>query len=234
MSVRLGIIGRGPWGDTYAKTLGGMSVPYWQRGRGRISPDVLDYTDGIIIASSPVSHYDVARNLIFRNMPVLIEKPVCLSAIQANKLLNLANVIETIVFTGHTRLYSTRWREFKERVLGKGVKSVYACAGSVDGKLAPMWDWGPHLVAMCIDLGFDPLQAEIETNREDKPLRFLVNNDDVYHDSPETPPPLECLLTEFIAAIKHGDRDVRGLELGVKVVEAIEEIERQPKVRYGT
>lgn len=220
--MRLGIIGRGPWGNVYAETLRRMDVEFWQAGmdwQHQATPD------GVIVVSAPDSHYRVAFDLIEEAVPILLEKPVCTNSKSARHLLGKANLHEAIVFTGHTRLYSPSWREFKAKVLG-GVKSFYAAAGSRDCKLSPLWDWGPHLVSMCLDLGFAPSEATIATSDEDHPLTVIVNGEHVYAEPKvDTPQPLEVLLTEFMAAIEKGEPDIRGLELGVKVVEAIEGIE---------
>ena len=232
--MRLGIIGRGPWGDVYAKTLTKMGVRYTQVGSNEdvfVDGDV----DGVIIASAPKSHYVLARKYIREFLPALIEKPVCLSSEQAKYLLKLAgNTGCSIVFAGHTRLYSIAWRALKANALAEGVRSVYAVAGSFDCKLSPLWDWGSHLVAMCLDLGFDPLKAHILTGTEEQPLKVIVNGTITYTDQPETPTPLEVLLTEFMAAIEKGGPDIRGLEFGVKVVETLEVMEQETAALYGT
>lgn len=216
--MRLGIIGRGPWGDVYADTLRCMGVEFWQETRNWTEL----HADGVIVASAAESHTTIARYLIRNCIPALIEKPLCLDVQDARILLKMATDMPAIVFTGHTRLYSPAWRVFKAQALERGVRSVRAVAGG-PCKLDPLWDWGPHLVAMCLDLGFDPLQASIETGTDEIPLTFIVNRDMTYFDShAENPRPLEVLLTEFMAAIEKGEPDIRWLELGVKVVEALE------------
>lgn len=222
--MKLGIIGRGRWGNVYAETLTRMGVDFWQAGEFWQAKDA---PAGIIVASAAESHAGIAADLIRSGIPALIEKPLCLTAEYARFLLDLAHDFPSIVFTGHTRLYSTAWRDFKALAMAHGVKSVHAVAGSKDCKLDPLWDWGPHLIAMCLDLGFDPQQARIVTSAQDWPLKVIVNGTLVYTDKQETPSPLEVLLTEFMGAIEKGEPDIRGLELGVKVVQEIEAIEAQ-------
>ena len=231
--MRLGLIGRGPFGDVYAETLRGMGIEFWQETRNWKGL----FADGVIVASAANSHGIIASHLIQSYTPVLIEKPLCVDADEARLLLrnakeNVAGV--AIVFTGHTRLYSNAWRAFKANALAEGVRSVYAVAGGTDCKLDPLWDWGSHLVAMCLDLGFDPMEAHILTGTEDWPLKVIVNGTITYTDQPETPTPLEVLLTEFMAAIEKGEPDIRGLEFGVKVVETLEVMEQETAALYGT
>lgn len=219
--MRLGIIGRGPWGDTYARTLRGMGIDYWQAGRDY--EDTTPRPDGAIVASAPDSHRQVAEKMMFLGVPVLVEKPVTINAMAGREFLRSSKKRGAIVFTGHTRLYSPAWREFKRQALEEGVASVYAVAGGAC-KLDPWWDWGPHLVAMCLDLGFDPADATLITTRDEVPLHFDVNGGSLcFGDVPTTPTPLEVLISEFVAAIEAGKPDIRGLELGVKVVEYLEE-----------
>lgn len=226
--MRLGLIGRGPWGDVYAKTLKSMGIDFVQAGKDWRDQPVMD---AVIVACAAQAHFKTAKQLISAGVPVLIEKPVCLSLKEASELLKLARFMGSIVFTGHTRLYSSAWRAFKTEAREVGVKSVYAVAGG-PCKLVPLWDWGPHLVSMCMDLGFDTNRAHILTMRDAQPLKVIVNGNLTYTDAPETPAPLVTLLTEFITAVAARKEDLRGLEFGVRVVKALEKMDNV--ARYGT
>ena len=218
--MKLGIIGRGPWGDVYAKTLRDMGIDHWQAGRDW--EDASD-ADGYIIASAPESHHRIADTMMFRKKPVLIEKPMTKAGGSARRLLNIARTTDAIAFVGHTRLYSPAWREFKREALADGVTAVYGVVGG--GTSDHWWGWGPHLVAMCLDLDFDPHDATLITTEADVPLHFDVNGGNYFSDVQEQPTPLEVLISEFVAAIEYGAPDYRGVELGVRVVEYLEEKE---------
>ena len=167
--VRLGLIGRGNWGNVYAKTLTEMGIPFRQMGIDWDSKGL----DGVIIASKAESHFLIAKSLILARMPVLIEKPIAMSYKRAVRLLEWAEEWKnSIVFVSHTRLYSKEWIEFKNSL--PAVFSIEAQAGS-RCKVSPKWDWGPHLVAMTLDLGFDPLKAKIRCENWDLPFKFIVN-----------------------------------------------------------
>ena len=210
----LGIIGKGYWGDTYARTIGEMGLPFWKIGRGEIPQ-----ADGIIIATPAATHYSIAFGLIERGIPVIIEKPVCLNTWDAQNLIHLAELCDGIVFVGHTRLYSPLWRAYKAKMPKGSRKAVCEAGGPC--KLDPWWDWGSHLVAMCIDLGLDPAECEYNISSDRKPIKITVG-DHVYVDKMSSPTPLEVLITEFVNAIAIGTPDVEGLRLGVKVVEMLE------------
>lgn len=209
----LGVIGKGYWGDTYARTIGDMGISCWQIGRGEIPP-----ADGVIIATPAATHYEIAFELIDESIPIIIEKPVCLTSKEVRKLLSIADDDE-IVFTGHTRLYSPLWRAYKAN-MPKGARKAVCEAGG-PCKLDPWWDWGSHLVAMCIDLGLDPAECEYHISSDRRPIKITVG-DHVYVDKPSVPMPLEVLISEFVNAIAIGTPDVEGLRLAAKVVEMLE------------
>lgn len=216
--MRLGLIGRGPFGEAYAKTLRALGIDFWRAGRDWIHQEYWK-VDGLIVASAAESHFDIASFAIRKGFPVIVEKPLCLDADSARRLLDMTGPT-SVVFTGYTRLYSPAWRAFKAD-LGE-IESVSMIAGSHRGKDGWLLDWGAHLVALCIDIGFDPEDAELHMMFDDIALSVTVNGNKHFMDGPTTPTPLEVLITEFVAAIEKGERNIGSLELGVKVVETLE------------
>lgn len=164
--------------------------------------------DGVIVANASEKHYITAHQFLSAGFPVLVEKPITLHPAEAWDLVSLGG----IAFAGHTRLYSPAWREFKPQ----NVRSVQAFAGGTDKD--PWWDWGPHLVAMCLDIGFDPAKAEITVTREKQPLRFIADGRE-FRDVETDPMPLEVLVGEFCQAIKLGQPNNNGLRLGARVID---------------
>lgn len=217
--MKFGLIGRGYWGDVYRKTIEGLGheAAFFDRGEGPPDPDGL--MQGLIIATSGPSHYEIAKAWM-RHVPVIIEKPMTMNVFEARHLKLIGQKRGGIVFTGHTHLYSPVWRALKAKHQGT-VESVYAQAGG-PCKLPPKWDWGPHLVALCYDIGFDPHKADLRWSFEDTPFKFVVNGRYEYLSPMTYPTPLEVLITEFAQAIEKGEPDIRGLELGVKVVEFLD------------
>lgn len=212
--MKIGIVGRGPWGDVYAKNLQELGVDFWQSGRVFFGMQA----DGVIVASEPHSHFDVAKAWIRKGVPVLIEKPVCMNTEDVRELLCLAEDLGVSVLTGHTRLYSPAWGLFRWKAWDIGVRSVWATAGG-PCKLPPWWDWGPHLAALCLDLGADPV---IYTTSTPTPLRVVVNGTLVFDDPPTEPTPMQVLLLEFISTITARDFRVDGLKLGLRVIDFLE------------
>lgn len=164
----------------------------------------------MIVATPAETHHEIARCCLGRHIPVLIEKPVTLKGSEADELVGMGG----IAFAGHTRLFSPAWRAFKASL--PKVERVECWAGGTDRN--PWWDWGPHLVAMSFDLGFEkPL---IHVTREERPLRFVVNGEHEFLDVPDDP--LGVLCGEFWAAVQRGTSDNAGLRLGARVVHFLE------------
>lgn len=191
----LGVVGRGYWGDVYCKTLLKMGIPHWQMGR-----DWSLAADGIIVASSPESHYEVARKALEAGLPVLMEKPVCTSARDVEALLELPGK----VFCGYTRLYSPAWRKFW--FPASHVEAWYG--GGKDP-----WDAASHLVAMSLDLGCEPV---LHLTKEKQPLRLIADGK-TFVDVETDPTPLEVLIGEFVTS-----EPTYGLEFALKVTQYLE------------
>ncbi len=176
--MRLGIVGRGYWGDTYARTLRQLGFEFWQAGR-----DWKPEADGIIIACRSDAHFRVAYECLRKGIAVLIEKPVCLESAHVEQLIALGGV----VLCGHTRLHDPDWPRFKAM---KPYRIEAWAGGVTQSNPDPHWNWLPHLVAMCADLGFDPDSASFHITRERTPLRFAVNGIEFRdtHGSPQLTP----------------------------------------------
>ena len=204
--MKLGIIGRN-WGAVYAKTCRELGIEHWIAGR-----EWGEKADAYIVASPPETHYEIARKLLSEGSPVIIEKPVTMVPEQAYELARYP-----IAFAGHTRLYDPNWKVFKSRFTR--AIDIEARAGGT--KRDPWWDWGPHIVAMCLDLGFDPRKARISVRKAQEPLSFVVNGRHTFTDKPARTSPIACLITEFMAAVEKGQPDNR---LMPEVVEILHEL----------
>jgi predicted dehydrogenase len=87
---------------------------------------------------------------------VLVEKPMTLSVADAKLMAECAQRAGVLVMVGHTHLYSAAFRELKSR--GAALGTLFETR-SVGGNRGPyrldtpvLWDWGPHDVAMCLEL----------------------------------------------------------------------------------
>jgi hypothetical protein len=200
--MKLAILGSN-WGQAYARTLEKLGIDF-QIGR------TWRGCDGVIVATPPDTHYELAREILTAGYPLILEKPITTDPSHAWGLVKLGG----IAYASHTRLYSPSWRKFKASLTE--IHSIDCVAGGTARD--PWWDWGPHLAAMCLDLGFDPRKAEIHCEQDKIPLSFLVNGVREWQDEVTDPTPVEVLVTEFVAAIERGEPNNEGLNLGAQVV----------------
>jgi predicted dehydrogenase len=173
-ALRLGLAGAGRWGRNYIRTIAGLPelrlthvasrnpstaallpagcrlVAHWSE---LIDPSALD---GVIIATPPASHGEIARAAILAGIPVLIEKPLALSAAEARDVRDLAVEQRVFALVEHTHLFSPAFRTLKQLVERHGgareIHSEASSQGPYRRDVSVLWDWGPHDVAMCLDL----------------------------------------------------------------------------------
>lgn len=157
MDVRFGIVGTGYWGNTYARVLKRLKIPFWQDGRYWH----MRHAERVIIACSSEAHYEVAKCAMGRGIAVLIEKPLTMDSRQAWELAGMGGV----AMCAHTRVFDPAWKDTPKP------KVVHCSAGGVnETNPDPIWNWGPHLAAMCIEA--DVEEAFLHITKERQPLRW--------------------------------------------------------------
>jgi predicted dehydrogenase len=172
--LRLGLAGAGRWGRNYIRTIASLGELRLARIASRnpqtaaLAPsdcrivedwhELIDASqiDGIIVATLPASHAEIARVAILAGIPVLIEKPLALSGADARAIRDLAVEHRVLVVVEHTHLFSPAFRALKKLVPRYGgVREIHSEAsnhGPYRRDVSVLWDWGPHDVAMCLDL----------------------------------------------------------------------------------
>ena len=172
--LRLGLAGAGRWGRNYIRTIAGLGELRLTRIASRnpqtaaLAPadcrvvkdwrELIDASaiDGVIVATPPASHAEIARAAILAGIAVLVEKPLALCAADARAIRDLAVERRVLVLVGHTHLFSPAFRALKKLVARYGgVREIHGEAGNQGPyrrDVSVLWDWGPHDVAMCLDL----------------------------------------------------------------------------------
>jgi predicted dehydrogenase len=206
--LRIGVVGNG-WGRVYCKALERQGIEFWRAGR-----NWQPACDALIVASSNESHFEVAHRALSLGIPVLVEKPVCLKSSDVQTLIDLGG----IALAGHTRLYDPAWAEFKRGLSGSHVRAF--AGGVTESNPDPEWNWLPHIAAMCLDIGVDPMRAFVRVTEERQPLRFQCGG----REFRDTNGAIDCLVREFVKAVECGEPDNEGLKLGLKVVQYVEGI----------
>ncbi len=105
---------------------------------------------GIIIATPPSSHVEIAEFALENNIPVLIEKPLALSKVEILKLAGY----QSPILVNHIHLFSTAYQNLKKCVDVSKIEKIFSL-GYNDGpkrEYSSLWDYGCHDMAMILDL----------------------------------------------------------------------------------
>ena len=203
--IKLGLIGAGNWGKNYINTIKnikGVSIKKiackshvgkenllrnfevttsWNEIA--LSPDI----DGIIIASPPHTHFEIAAEAIKNGKPLIIEKPLTLNLKDAQLLLKLQKENQSIVRVNHIYLYHPLYRLLKKEIKNnfdiKSLNSVGGNNGPFRENVSSLWDWGPHDLSMCLDIideypikvRADYLKKEFRNGIESSNLKIVLD-----------------------------------------------------------
>lgn len=189
--TRLGLIGAGRWGRIYIKTIAELDGVSLARLASRnpesarltpsgciISSDWRELIaagdlDGVIVATPPALHAEMASAAVAAGLPALVEKPLVLALAEAMALRDLAHARRGLVMVDHTHLYHPAFEELKRQAPLLGaicvVESEAGNHGPYRADVPVLWDWGPHDVAMCLDLiPGSPLEIHAERQARQK------------------------------------------------------------------
>jgi predicted dehydrogenase len=172
--INLGLIGAGKWGANYIRLIEGLDnvnilaiATKNNRYKNTVSDNFkicnswkelceMDSLDGIIIATPPSSHIKIATYAITNNLPVLIEKPLSLDNAEVGVFYKNIIKKKAKVMVNFIHLYNPIYLEMKNQMKKMGmIKSIETKGGDWGPfriNTPPMWDWGCHDIAMCIDL----------------------------------------------------------------------------------
>jgi len=109
-----------------------------------------DDLDAIVIATPVFTHYELARSSLLAGKHTLVEKPLALSANEAEDLIDLADEVGRTLMCGHTFLYSPPVRAvgkmLRDGVLGDlyFISSSRVNLGLHQRDVSVIWDLGPH------------------------------------------------------------------------------------------
>ena len=187
--LRLGLVGAGRWGKNFITTLSAVDGVRLTRLASRnleslsLIPDgcemfpdwqelIVDREiDGLIIASPPHSHAEIATAACSAGLPVLVEKPLTTIPSEAHGLLTSAEKHGDFIMVDHIHLFHPAYRALKAKVSDLGgplkITKIVGEAGNngpVRDDVSVLWDWGPHDVSMMLDL-MDEYPTGIQAER---------------------------------------------------------------------
>jgi predicted dehydrogenase len=172
--TRLCLLGAGRWGRRYIDTIRDMEgvalavLASRNPDSAALAPPgcriVADWQaavsdaeiDAVIVATPPHLHKDMALAAIAAARPVLIEKPLTLSLLDALAIETQARDKGVLAMVGHTHLFNPAFRELKRQLPAIGALCMVTAQAGNRGPyrpdVTPLWDWAPHDLSMCLDL----------------------------------------------------------------------------------
>ena len=175
MSIRLGLIGVGRWGKRYIQTINQLvevrltHLCTRKPQNAALVSNPVDTTsdwrklllkglvDGVVVATPPATHAEILHACMAAGMPVLMEKPLCLSLGEAVELKRHADEVGVPVLVDHTHLFQPAYEKLCGRIRDRGGIRFIFSEGLGYGpfrreRIPVLWDWAPHDVALCLDL----------------------------------------------------------------------------------
>lgn len=179
--VTLALIGAGKWGKNYLTAVNQLPkcrIEYVYT-RANDYRQLVNYPDvnGIIIATPAKTHYSIAKFFLSHGYPLLIEKPMTMNYAQAQELKRRQQRQKVAVLVGHTYLFHPAYVQLKQSLkrLGKIDQLIFKGTnmGSMPTGLSVLWEWGPHAVALAIDLlGQEPVEVMAQGRGEKFTLKL--------------------------------------------------------------
>lgn len=149
MALRLGLVGRGRWGQSIERTLASFpDVSVVNIARADKRPASLD---GVLIATPSATHAEVALPYIEAGIATFIEKPMATSVWDAERIRDAAVRSGAPVFVGHIYLYHPAFLAALALLPTLGSVRSLICEGANDRPRADssvLWDWLPHDLSM--------------------------------------------------------------------------------------
>ncbi|WP_437646030.1 Gfo/Idh/MocA family protein [Sorangium sp. So ce362] len=184
MSVRVALVGCGRWGEKLLRALSEnararvVAVADVDRGRlaraGALAPRarlvrtvdeaLAARVDAVLVATPPSSHGELALRALEAGADVFVEKPLALSAAQADRCAARAAALGRIGMVGHLLRYHPSVVHLvalaRERRLGDLVSFSAArlsTGGASGGARSALWTLGPHDLSVLSALDPSPL-----------------------------------------------------------------------------
>lgn len=86
--------------------------------------NIIDEVDAFIIATPTSTHFEIARELVFKGKHVFVEKPVCETYEQACELKDIAKDKNIVVQVGHSERFHKAWELILNKSFFKGDSTI--------------------------------------------------------------------------------------------------------------
>jgi UDP-2-acetamido-3-amino-2,3-dideoxy-glucuronate N-acetyltransferase len=172
MDKKICVIGAGRWGKNHIKTLHNLgclagiveadedtlqkfSEMYPEAAVfSNVKEAIAGDFDGFTVATPAETHHDIAEFILKNKKPVLVEKPIALTAAQAHNLKQVAEENGVNLMVGHVLLFHPAIRKIKQMILdGKIGKLEYIYSnrlnlGTVRKEENILWSFAPHDISI--------------------------------------------------------------------------------------
>jgi len=188
------VIGGGRWGQNHIRTLNEMGVlggivetdsnrlhtileTYDVKGFTNLKDALKHDFDGYTIAAPAPLHYELAKEVISSGKPVMVEKPMTLSAESSKELVYLAKKMGVQLMVGHVLLFHPAIRKIKDLIDEGKIGDLYYLystrlnLGTVRIEENVFWSFAPHDVSV-----LDYLVGKAAIQIESKGSKFLQKN----------------------------------------------------------
>lgn len=171
-SKKICVIGAGRWGLNHVRTLYGLNALGAVIDRNdavlkhvsenfnnckvyqNLNNENIDSYDGFIIATNPSSHFVLARKIILKGKPVLVEKPLTMDYKSSRVLCDLAEEKNVNLMVGHILLFHPAFQKMKKLIeSGKVGKIQYIYSNRLNmGRFRSnenvFWSFAPHDISL--------------------------------------------------------------------------------------
>lgn len=185
-NYKLCVVGAGRWGLNHVKTLeklhalGGVvdSNSSTLKKIKKEYPECLTFKnledsfkinfDAYIVATPPKSHFNIAKKIIYKHKPLLVEKPLTLSLNDAEHLNDIAKKYNVNLMVGHLLLFHPAFLKIKQIIRnGKIGEIQYMYSNRLNlGRFRNdenvLWSFAPHDISL-FNYFFDDLPKSIDS-----------------------------------------------------------------------
>lgn len=172
MNKKICVVGAGKWGENHINTLANLNC---LGGIVENNSDRLDFFkfkfpetdfhsnidtaisknyDGFVVATTAETHFEIAKKLISNKFPLLIEKPITLTSVDAESLHKIAIKNSVNLMVGHVLLFHPAFKKIKS-LLENGdlgtLQYLYSNRlnlGTIRSEENVFWSFAPHDIAL--------------------------------------------------------------------------------------
>jgi predicted dehydrogenase len=175
----LAVVGSGPWAQRHMATIaatadlqlaGVVSSSLSDQRRplfGDVSPACIwpnidrmlhesNRPDGVILATAPHHMRGTCEKLLNEDVPILAEKPLTLSAREAQQIIAQAERVNGLIMVNLIHLFSVGYSTLRQHLEEIGPLKTLSSEGGNQGPfreyMSGLWDYGPHDLAFALDL----------------------------------------------------------------------------------